>query len=72
MSLNLLSPVPIAVIGVIGFALVVFQMLLGYRKIKFPGRTHTKVHRRVAWAIVAVSLIHGGLGLYWVLGLFLG
>ncbi len=56
MTLNLLSPVVIASIGVVGFALIVFQILLGYRKIKIPGRRHMKVHKGVAWAIVGITL----------------
>jgi len=72
MSFNLLSPVVIASIGMIGFALIVFQMLVGFRKIKFAGRRHMKVHKGVAWAILGVTLFHGGLGLYWVLTVTLG
>lgn len=72
MTLNLLSPVVIASIGVVGFVLIVFQMLLGYRKIKIQGRRHMKVHKGVAWAIMGVTLVHGGLGLYWVLSVTLG
>lgn len=72
MGFNLLSPVVIAAIGMVGFALLVFQMLVGMRKIKFAGRTHMKVHRRVAWAIMAVTLFHGGLGIYWVVRITFG
>lgn len=72
MSLNPLSPVVIAAIGMVGFALLVFQMLVGTRKIKFAGRTHMKVHRRVAWAIMAVTVFHGALGVYWVVRVTFG
>lgn len=72
MLLNPLSPVVIAAIGVVGFVLIVFQMLLGYRKIKFPGRTHMKVHKGVAWALVGITVIHGAMGLIWVLRVTLG
>lgn len=72
MSLNPLSPVVIAAIGMVGFALLVFQMLVGMRKIKFAGRTHMKVHRRVAWAIMAVTVFHGALGIYWVVRVTFG
>jgi len=72
MLLSLLSPPVIAAIGVVGFALIVFQMLVGYRKVKFPGAKHMKVHRGVAWALVGITLVHGTLGLIWVLRLTLG
>jgi len=72
MSLNLLSPVLIASIGVIGFLLIVAQMLVGYRKVKFAGRTHMKVHKGIAWALVGITLIHGGLGLVWVIRVTFG
>lgn len=64
--MSFITPEIIAVIGIAGFLLIVFQVLLGYRKIKLPPRVHMKVHRRVAWAIVGVSVVHGGMGLYWV------
>jgi len=72
MPFNLLSPPVIAIIGVVGFTLIVFQMLVGYRKIKFPGATHMKVHKRVAWILVGITLVHGTLGLIWVLRVTLG
>lgn len=39
-------------------ALVTFQMLLGYRKIKFKGAKHWRVHRAVAWVLIAASVFH--------------
>jgi cytochrome b561 len=44
--------------GAITFALIVFQILEGKRKIKFKGRLHQKVHRVTAYAILATALIH--------------
>ena len=69
---NALSPVVIAAIGMVGFALLVFQMLVGMRKIKFAGKTHMKIHRGVAWAIMAVTVFHGALGIYWVVRVTFG
>lgn len=41
------------------FALVVFQVLQGTRKIKFKGKLHLQVHKWVAVAILAASAVHG-------------
>lgn len=65
MGVNLLSPAVIVAVGMVGLAVLVFQMLVGMRKIKFAGKTHMKVHRRTAWAIMALAVFHGGLGVYW-------
>ena len=55
--------------GIVIFALTVVQMLIGYRKIRFKGRKHQKVHRIIAWLIVGGALIHGFLGMLY-LGVF--
>lgn len=70
MSFDLFSPIVIATVGSVGAVLIVFQMLVGYRKIKFAGRTHMKVHRGVAWAIVVVTAFHGFLAFTWIARLF--
>lgn len=49
--------------GMVVFALVVFQMLVGTRVIKFKGRTHMKVHKRGAWAMAVLAAGHGFLAL---------
>lgn len=62
-------PVPpveaIALGGVFLLLLVAVQMLIGYRKIKFKGRTHLKVHKAMAWVLVASALAHGFVGLWY-------
>jgi len=45
------------------FALVVFQILQGTRKIKFKGKLHLTVHKWVAFGILAASVFHGLLAL---------
>ena len=40
------------------FALIVFQVLQGTRKIKFKGRLHMQVHKAVAYALIAFSAFH--------------
>ena len=53
----------IVVIGIALFTLVCFQISLGKRWIKLPGRIHWKVHRWVAYTIFTVALVHGLFGL---------
>ena len=45
--------------GLVIAALVVVQMLIGYRKIRFKGRKHLKVHKAVAWLLTVGVLGHG-------------
>ena len=54
---------PVMYGGIVVFALLVFDLLVGLRVIKFKGRTHMKVHRWVAYAIVALTAAHGLLAL---------
>ena len=49
--------------GFFVFALFVFEMLVGLRVIRFKGRTHMKVHKRFAFALIAVAGFHGVLAL---------
>jgi len=63
-----LQPVNI-IMGAMFLALiVVFQMLVGLRVIHFKGRTHMKVHKWGAWALVAFATVHGSLALVYLLG----
>jgi hypothetical protein len=66
------TPSLLVVLGVLAFAGLVFQILLGKRIIRFKGRTHMKVHRRLAYAITGVAAVHGFLALvrlnFWVIG----
>jgi len=67
-----ITAVPIVVLGIVLLALTVFQMLVGMRKIRFKGRTHQKVHRWAAWALLALGLVHGFMGIVYALGLTVG
>lgn len=55
-------PVPPTLVIVLGGAFVltalVVQVLIGYRKIHFKGRTHLKVHKSVAWVILGAAALH--------------
>lgn len=44
--------------GVTLFLLLVFQVLVGLRKIKFKGKVHLKVHKFGAYAMVALAAFH--------------
>jgi len=61
MLAGLFSPEPalVAILGLTGMTVIVFQMLVGYRKIKFKGKRHWQVHKAIGWVIVAVTLVHG-------------
>ncbi|TLM87875.1 MAG: hypothetical protein FDZ75_06920 [Actinobacteria bacterium] len=63
LGLPVLPPALIIVGGVTLLLLITFQMLVGYRKIHFQGRTHLKVHKTFAWILIAVAAVHalGGL-----------
>ena len=41
------------------FALLVFQVLVGLRKIKFQGKLHMKVHKIGAYVILGFGAFHG-------------
>lgn len=58
--------------GLLLFALMVFQMLQGMRKIKFKGPLHLKIHKRMAWVIMALALFHGAMAAIYVFGLRIG
>jgi len=58
-----------SVVGGIGlFVLVLFQILVGKRKIKFKGATHMKVHRIGGYLLLAGAIGHGVLGAYVLMG----
>lgn len=48
----------LVVLGVLGLVVLLFQVLQGFRKIKFKGRLHLKVHKWTAVALVVVTLLH--------------
>lgn len=50
--------------GVTLLTLLVVQILIGKRKIKFKGPLHMKVHRWVAYAMVGAAVGHALGGLY--------
>lgn len=44
--------------GVVLFLALVGQLLIGYRKIHFKGRTHLRLHKGVAWFMFAAAAFH--------------
>lgn len=67
-----IQPVFILIGGVSLFALLVFQMLVGLRKIKFKGPKHSRVHRLTGWILVAMSLFHAFGATVYVMGWKIG
>lgn len=58
-------------LGATLWLVLVFQALVGLRMVRFSGRTHAKVHRWIAYGLIAVGLLHGLLALnLFVLGWF--
>ena len=55
------------VIGLLLLCLIVFQVLIGERKIKLGRRTFV-YHKYVAYTILAVAAVHGLLGVLYVTG----
>ena len=66
------TPILLLLGGLVVFALIVFQMLVGLRKVHFKGKTHALVHKRGAWILLAVAAVHGFLGLLFATQLKIG
>jgi hypothetical protein len=45
--------------GAVLVLLLVFQLLMGLRVIKFKGPLHAKVHKWTGFALIAVAIGHG-------------
>lgn len=52
--------------GAITFLLLVFQVLVGLRKIAFTGKLHMKVHKVGAYVLVAIGAVHALMALAFV------
>jgi hypothetical protein len=53
----------IVVVGIVLLLALVFEALMGMRVVKFKGPQHWKIHRYLAFTIIAVGLIHGVLAI---------
>ena len=62
------TPEMLLVLGLTLFTLLLFQLLVGLRKIKF-GRKTWVYHRWVGYVIIGVAVVHGTLGIAFVYGL---
>ena len=67
-----IRPVLLMVLGATALTLLVFQILVGTRKIKLKGKTHMLVHRRGAWVLLGVAAVHGFLAFVYGSGLKIG
>lgn len=58
--------------GSVLLLLLVLQILIGLRKIRFKGRLHLKVHTYGAYVLLVLGVFHGLAGLayvnHWVIG----
>ena len=61
-----IQPVQLFLGGVVLALILAFQFLQGKRIIKFKGPLHTKVHRRMAWVLVAFAAVHAFIGATYV------
>jgi hypothetical protein len=61
------TPLWMIIGGAILLAMIVFQVLLGMRKIKF-GRRTMAYHKYLAWVIVGVAIVHAMLGILFATG----
>ncbi len=53
-----ITPIMLVLGGGTTFALLAFQVLVGARKIAFKGPLHMKVHRRMAYTLLAIAAVH--------------
>ena len=67
-----IRPVMLVVLGAVTLLALVFQMLVGYRKIHFKGKKHLLIHKRGAWVLLAIASIHGLLSFVYIMGLSIG
>jgi hypothetical protein len=65
---------PIMLVGGGAFItlLLLAQILVGMRKIRFQGKLHAKVHKWGAWVLLGIALFHGFLGIVYAVPLRIG
>lgn len=49
----------VIVAGITLWLTIVFQTLVGLRVVRFKGALHFKIHRWIAYGLIAAGLIHG-------------
>ena len=64
------TPIIMIVGGLTVYSLIVFQVLVGLRKIKLGRRTFV-YHKYIAFTILGVAAVHGMLGLLFATGMSL-
>lgn len=67
-----IQPFEVVAGGLTLAVLLVLQVLIGLRKIRFAPRIHLKVHRWIAYAMLAIVAVHATLALVWVYGWQIG
>lgn len=61
-----IPPILIIIGGATVLALLGFELLVGYRKIKFKGAMHLKAHKWIAWTLLAFAVFHGTAALFFL------
>jgi hypothetical protein len=54
-----IQPIHLIISGLTLLTLLVLQLLIGLRVIRFKGRLHLRVHKGLAWTLVALASFHG-------------
>ena len=63
-----LQPAYLIIGGLFLGVIVVLQMLIGLRKVRFKGRRHMQVHKGLAWLLVVGAAFHGFVSVAYVEG----
>lgn len=63
-----IKPVMLVAGGMAVTVLLLLQILVGMRKIRFKGRRHMLVHKWGAWIVFAAAVVHGLLGILYAQG----
>lgn len=67
-----IQPIMVIAGGVTLLVLLVLQVLIGLRKIRFKPKVHLKIHRWIAYAMLVVVAFHAPMAIIWVYGLRIG
>lgn len=63
-----ISPFVVEYTGLFVLLFVLFEVLVGLRKIRFPRRSHLKIHKYLGYALLGVAVVHGLLALAYLNG----
>lgn len=61
-----IPPVLLIIGGATVLLLLGFELLVGYRKVKFKGALHLKVHKWIAWTLLVFAAFHATAALFFL------